>query len=66
LLGLGPAELLVLCIILIFYFLPTMIAVFRRHPNALAIAVLNLLAGWTFVGYVVALVWSLIAIERRR
>jgi hypothetical protein len=30
----------------------------RKHPNAGAIAVLNLLLGWTFIGWVIALVWS--------
>lgn len=38
------------------YFLP---AIAGRHKrNATAILVLNLLAGWTFVGWVVAMVWA--------
>ena len=40
------------------YFLPTLIVNIRNHPNGTAIAVLNLLLGWTFLGWVVALVWS--------
>jgi len=40
------------------YFLPALIAASRHHPNATAIFVLNLLLGWTFVGWVVSLVWS--------
>jgi hypothetical protein len=40
------------------YFLPAIIAVSRHHPNATAIFVLNLLLGWTFIGWVVSLVWS--------
>src|SRR5580698_1838338 len=39
-----------------FYFLPTIVA--GRHPNSSAIFVLNLLLGWTFVGWVIALVWA--------
>lgn len=39
------------------YFLPTMIG-FRKR-NAGAIFALNLFLGWTLVGWVVALVWSL-------
>ncbi len=41
------------------YFLPTLIALFTVKSNFLAIAALNLLLGWTFVGWVVSLVWSL-------
>jgi drug/metabolite transporter (DMT)-like permease len=44
---------------LAFYFLPTYIAIKRNHKNTLAILALNLLMGWTFVGWVIALVWSL-------
>jgi DNA-directed RNA polymerase subunit RPC12/RpoP len=41
------------------YFLPTYIAVKRHHKNALAILALNLLLGWTFLGWVISLVWAL-------
>ena len=43
---------------LAFYFLPTIIALLRGHRNALAIFLLNFFLGWTFIGWVVALVWS--------
>ena len=43
-------------IALLIYFFPTMVA--GRHHNSGAIFVLNLLLGWTFVGWVVALVWA--------
>jgi hypothetical protein len=43
---------------LYFYFIPAMVAARRGHPNRTAIRVLNLLAGWTFLGWVVALVWA--------
>ena len=39
------------------YFLPTIIG--RNKRNAGAIFALNLLLGWTLVGWVVALVWAL-------
>ena len=48
-----------LLIALFVYFLPTVIARSRRHRDRTAIFVLNLLAGWTFFGWVAALVWSL-------
>jgi hypothetical protein len=44
----------------VFYFLPAIIAHRRAHRNFVAIIVLNIVAGWTFVGWVVALVWSLV------
>lgn len=46
------------------YFAPTFIALGRRHPNAGAIAMLNVLAGWTFVGLVIAAVWACTAIPK--
>ena len=42
------------------YFLPTIIALVRRDRNALAIILVNIFAGWTFIGWVIALVWSLV------
>ncbi len=42
-----------------FYFLPFAIALIRRRHNTVAIFALNLLLGWTLIGWVVALVWSL-------
>ena len=47
-----------------FYLLPTIIANARSHQNILAIFILNLFAGWTFWGWVAALVWACIATER--
>jgi hypothetical protein len=41
------------------YWIPTIIAFVRKHPSKGAVLALNLLAGWTFVGWVVSLVWSL-------
>ena len=40
------------------YFLPSIIASRRGHRQAGAITVLNLLLGWTLLGWVIALVWS--------
>ena len=44
------------------YFLPSFIAGMRGHPNTFAIFILNLLLGWSFIGWVVALVWSFTAV----
>ena len=48
-----------LVVALCVYFLPAIIASERRHRERGPIFVLNLLLGWSFVGWVVALVWSL-------
>lgn len=45
------------------YFVPSLIALARGN-NFPAVFALNLLLGWTFVGWVVALVWSLTATPR--
>ena len=46
-------------LIFVGYFLPTFIALIRRYNDSLGIMALNCLLGWTFVGWVVALIWSL-------
>jgi len=40
------------------YLLPGIVAHKRCHPNETAILVLNLLLGWTLLGWVGALVWA--------
>jgi hypothetical protein len=42
------------------YFLPTIIAAVRHHRNTLAIFLVNFFLGWTFLGWIGALVWSVI------
>ena len=45
-------------VVLFLYFIPTSIASSRKHHNATAIFITNLFAGWTFIGWVAALIWS--------
>ncbi|HTV95802.1 MAG TPA: superinfection immunity protein [Steroidobacteraceae bacterium] len=40
------------------YFLPTIVAAARDRHNKGAIFLLNFFLGWTFVGWVVSLVWA--------
>jgi hypothetical protein len=40
------------------YFMPTIVALKRKHPQESAIGALNVLLGWTFLGWVGALVWA--------
>lgn len=44
---------------LVLNFMPAIIAALRKHPNTLPIFLLVLLLGWTGVGWIIALVWSL-------
>lgn len=41
------------------YFLPTIIAIMRKKKNTLAIFLVNLFFGMTFVGWIAALIWAL-------
>jgi Superinfection immunity protein len=54
----GSAAVLVLVALGAIYFLPSIIAGSRGHMAA-AIVTLNLLVGWTALGWILALVWSL-------
>lgn len=42
---------------LFLYFLPAFLA--RNKPNFTSILILNIFAGWTFIGWIIALVWAL-------
>ncbi len=43
------------------YAAPTLIAIVRTHHSRQAIFALNILLGWTFLGWAAALIWSLAA-----
>jgi len=40
------------------YFLPAIVASQKKKRNRQAIFILNLCVGWTFIGWVIALVWA--------
>lgn len=40
------------------YFMPAGIAVLKKKTNALSIFLTNLFLGWTFIGWVAALIWA--------
>ena len=42
----------------VMYFLPSIIALARNKRDITAILLLNVLLGWTVIGWVVALVWA--------
>jgi hypothetical protein len=46
------------------YFIPVVIALMRGHPDTLAISAVCILFGWSFLGWGIALVWSLTGIRK--
>ena len=57
----GNSTFVIIIIILIsfaLYFLPSIIAILKRKSNMLAIILLNVFLGWTFIGWLVSLIWS--------
>jgi hypothetical protein len=40
------------------YFIPTIIAISRHNRNTLGIFLLNFFLGWTFLGWIAALIWA--------
>jgi hypothetical protein len=60
--GIGFAVLLLIIVAAVaFYFIPTIVAFARKHHQAGAVFAINLLLGWTLIGWVVALAMSLSA-----
>ena len=54
--GLGSTALVVVVLILILYFLPAFIARDKEHFTG--ILLVNIFLGWTFLGWIGALVWA--------
>jgi T4 superinfection immunity protein len=50
-----------LLFLLAIYFLPAIIAGHRHLHERAPITLLNLFLGWTFIGWVVALIWAITA-----
>jgi hypothetical protein len=57
-----PILLFILAVAL--YFVPTLLAVYRYHPNWGSIFVLNIFLGWTGLGWVVALAMACSSVKR--
>jgi T4 superinfection immunity protein len=65
--GIGAVGVvLILALAVVVYFLPSMIATHRTHPHRVGIFLLDLLMGWTVIGWVAALVWASIGEPRKR
>lgn len=44
---------------LVTYFIPTFVALKRRHNRTLTIFLINMFLGWTFIGFGIAAIWSM-------
>jgi hypothetical protein len=53
------ASIFTIAFLLVIYVLPSYIAVRRGHRGQSSIIIINILLGWTLVGWIVALAWSL-------
>jgi hypothetical protein len=49
---------LIFIIVGFIYFIPTLIAYNHEHKNREGILILNIFCGWTFLGWVGALIWA--------
>jgi len=59
-LGLLILMLFMIAALVAVYVLPAIVAFKRRHRNRTTILVINLLLGWTSIGWVVAMVWAFV------
>ena len=50
-------ELILYILLIALYFLPSIIG--YNHRNSGSIIILNLLLGWTLIGWIVALIWAI-------
>ena len=63
--GQATAETSIMLIVLfiigvVIYFIPTFVAVSKKHPYKTPIRLIDIFLGWTLLGWVGALVWSCI------
>jgi hypothetical protein len=56
--GIGVFWLLFFLAMVVFNFIPTIVAFKRRHRNSLAILIVDLLLGWTVLGWIACLIWA--------
>lgn len=58
-------NIVVAVIAVVVYFAPSWVALARRVLHPLPIFLLNLVLGWSLIGWVVALVWALLTANVR-
>lgn len=58
------ATLITLFLIAAVYLIPALIAINVKHKQQTAIILLNIFAGWTFVGWLGALIWAVLKSDK--
>ncbi len=43
---------------LVVYFVPTIVAAYKKHPQILWIFLINLFFGWSIAGWIIPLLWA--------
>lgn len=56
--SMSPAIIVPVILVALLYFVPSFVAFKSNHTNRKAILILNIFLGWTFIGWVIALIWS--------
>lgn len=62
----GIGGIIVIILLIAVDFVPFIIAVMRKHNDTLAVFVVNLPLGWTVIGWIAALIWSLTGNVKQR
>ena len=57
----NTTNIIMLLLIVLIYMLPSLIAYSREHPRRQDIAVLNILLGWTLIGWIAVFLWASLA-----
>jgi len=58
-------SLAIVLAVIVVYFLPTIVGKTRDVPNVGSVFVINLFAGWTFIGWVVAMAMAARSVPRQ-
>jgi hypothetical protein len=54
----NTTSVILLALIVFLYLLPSLLAFARDHPSQRAITVLNVLFGWTLIGWILLFLWA--------
>ena len=57
-------DIILLIILVIIYFIPSLVAVLTKTRLFLAVLVINLFLGWTFIGWVISLAMAFMGCEK--
>jgi hypothetical protein len=54
----STTNIIMLILVVVIYMLPTLIAFGREHPRRHDIIVVNILLGWTLIGWIAVFLWA--------